>query len=855
MQPDRDDLAMIASAARGRVDAYRLDREREAALRRVRAGQNLIAAWKPMSHDFLSAKAKLQPRDMRGRWIDMGAMVRWLDGVQIGGDHNAKSGVNKDKHWLHGRVNGFDSKTNLYSIKPDGGGPDIHLEGKNIEVVQAAIPDTPGEANKLAGKTNAPNTPNAPNAPSGGAPSAEHIATGLEKKAEFAEYQNADGHDIGSGGVATALRDSAAMIRAQGVNQKTLDAIKAKQQNQKDINAYEGHNAHIGGKSNGYGSAAAELSQALGIEPEKPKKQAPRPNPKDGDPLVGDNGNPVIDKNHDPIHKGDRVSFTLGVGGTDRHTGVAQSTSVDGNGVFVREDKTDRLLFPAARNTTVDKSPAPDPTPPEPVGGNNVPNAPEPPAGPGAFKVGDRVRGYSSDGDRRHGSILSGPDGNGNYQVKMDNSGVTRYSEHELDLQSAPIREIPKKPTPAPKDPLTDRNGQALGVGDRVSTHTGDGNTRFGQIISGPNDRGLWEAKMDNSGKSLYSADELQIDKKANASPNAPSAPDAPGVNAPSDPRQALADRAGLTAEDMKDAPPLLQSVEDLRNLVHNEDVMSAKDAAWFDDYLDEVQVAPAGRTASQFDAIQAHIDENRGNMNDQQHEQISNAISKAREDALANQWEGGNAPSPANENAPSGNNDELGLAKTQFADALGNSADVNDVQAEKLNKMAEAIQPGDTSAVQALDDEVYKLNVSEADFEVLTNAVERLGRVAGSQEAGHPRDAMGNLEYPQEKPAAVPADLPDVTTVASRLISRFDASQRQGADWAVPKDPSKPGNWDMQEASELTQLLHTKGIDAVAYALFQKYNKSPDGDYAWLSQWTQNQWLEIAKNIFEKGK
>lgn len=143
MLHDENDLGLIASAARGRVAAHRLQRERDAAIRRVRAGQNLTAAWKPLSSAFLSAKAKLQPRDSKGRWIDMGASVRWLSGSQIGGNKKKLSGVHGNKSYSQGEVRGYDAKTKKYQIEPDGGGKMIELEGKDLEVIKAVIPDSP----------------------------------------------------------------------------------------------------------------------------------------------------------------------------------------------------------------------------------------------------------------------------------------------------------------------------------------------------------------------------------------------------------------------------------------------------------------------------------------------------------------------------------------------------------------------------------------------------------------------------------------------------------------------------------------------------------------------------------------
>lgn len=339
--PD-DDLALTASAARARVEQHRLERDREAAVRRVRTFQNLTAAWKPLSSEFLSAKAKLQPRDSKGRWIDMGATVRWLMGSQIGGDKSKLSGAHGKKSYAQGKVTGFDPKTKKYSIKPTDGGSDVQLEGKDLEVIKAVIPDSPDD-----------------------------------------------------------------------VEAKVSDEVK----------------------NDAFGS------------------------------------------------------------------------------------------------------------PPKPAGAA-----------------------------------------------------------------------------------LTDKNGEELGIGDTVKLN----GYMVGEITSGPDAKGRFEGKNTNGGGHMYfkPGDDLELFSRGSARPDAPE----------SDPRKALAERAGLTDEEMADAPELLPSVENLRRSVTDANFLSEKDLADFNDYLDEVQIAPGGRSAGQWDAIEEFLDARMGDGAIPDQDDFTNVLdtmSAARRDSL----------------------------------------------------------------------------------------------------------------------------------------------------------------------------------------------------------------------------
>ncbi len=171
---ESEELAVTASAARSRILDYRLQRERELAVARMRAARNITAAWKPLSSSFLSAKAKAQPRDMKGRWIEMGGIVRWDVSTQhVGGV--PQGGTQKYKQ---GQVKSYNSDTKMYRVQPLDGTPETSLLGKNIEVVKAAIPDTPDEARNIAlGQPNKEDNSNGDDA-SGASPEGASSADG-----------------------------------------------------------------------------------------------------------------------------------------------------------------------------------------------------------------------------------------------------------------------------------------------------------------------------------------------------------------------------------------------------------------------------------------------------------------------------------------------------------------------------------------------------------------------------------------------------------------------------------------------------------------------------------------------------
>jgi hypothetical protein len=153
-QTAQEPIRLLASAAIERVNRHRLERERELAVARIRGQQNLVAAWRPhLSTSFLSAKAKAQPRDAKGRWIEIGSSVRWRFGSDHIGGVPRGAGSKKDlpngAPYVTGRVKSFDANTGMYKIEPHDGSPEVNLAGKDIEVVKAVIPSSPDEAQKI----------------------------------------------------------------------------------------------------------------------------------------------------------------------------------------------------------------------------------------------------------------------------------------------------------------------------------------------------------------------------------------------------------------------------------------------------------------------------------------------------------------------------------------------------------------------------------------------------------------------------------------------------------------------------------------------------------------------------------
>jgi hypothetical protein len=567
MQSDGDDLTLIASAARARIEEHRLNRERDAALARVNAHRNLTAAFN-FDKNFLSAKAKLQPRDMKGRWIDMGATVRWLEGHRIGGNEK----------WKRGKVLGFDAKAKKYTISPEGGGPDVRLDGKQLEVVKAAIPDSPDEARKL-----------------------EHdVAVPDDPRGDLSQPPKTLGEK---------------MAREKAERQARVDA----------------HNAKASDR------AAEQMAN-----------------------------------------------------------------------VYRRQDKN-----------------------------------------------------WNSYRDSLHGK--SNPDAD---KVEVN------VSDAEKDAAFG---------TPAGKGPSAPDAGQVSASDvkrfDRITTKDGES----GQVVSimkgaGNDPEAInFMVKLDSGGTKNI---DYKPDEKVDPAGDAPEAP------AAADPRAELAKRAGLSDEEMQDAPELLPATEDLRKLVHDEDFMDQKSHDTFDDYLDEAQVAPEGRTPGQWDSIQEFVDDHREGMNDSQYEKVSEAIAKARAEAL-------DTPDTSD--------------KDSFFPANWNHD----------------YKPGDK------------------DF--------TYGDKPDYSQDGPPPEANA----PQED---APSGEPDAKTVAGRLIAEFDASQRRGADWAVPQNAADPSESKQKEATELQQLLASKGIEAVAQELWKRYGNDNSGGMDWLSEWTRNKWIQLAKNIFEKG-
>lgn len=87
----------------------------------------LTAAFQPLSKAFLSAKAKAQLRDSKGRFIKMNSLVRWKD---------------QNGSYSHGKVTGTPSQgSNEVQVTRDGDNQVVSLKPKQLEVVKALLPE------------------------------------------------------------------------------------------------------------------------------------------------------------------------------------------------------------------------------------------------------------------------------------------------------------------------------------------------------------------------------------------------------------------------------------------------------------------------------------------------------------------------------------------------------------------------------------------------------------------------------------------------------------------------------------------------------------------------------------------
>jgi hypothetical protein len=84
-----------------------------------------------LSHEFLSAKAKAQLRDSKGRFIPMGGLVRWMTA----------------NGWRWGFVTNIGDNGAVKVRAYDG--KDYSIGNKSLEVVKALLPDNPAEAKAL----------------------------------------------------------------------------------------------------------------------------------------------------------------------------------------------------------------------------------------------------------------------------------------------------------------------------------------------------------------------------------------------------------------------------------------------------------------------------------------------------------------------------------------------------------------------------------------------------------------------------------------------------------------------------------------------------------------------------------
>lgn len=575
-------LAVTASAVRSRVESHRLQREREDAIARIRGKQNLTAAWKPLSSAFLSAKAKLQPRDSKGRWIEMGSMVRWLDGIQIGGDKpNAKSGATPGgKTYRHGRVVSYNPKSKKYTVQAtDGRNDKVELEGKNLEVVQALIPDTPEEAQAYA--------------------------------------------------------DSVAKDRLERGDSEM---------NRKD----EEHFAR-----------------------EQREGKFVRPEDDDGiEPATG-----MTEAEEDTLKRAKDRSL--------------QQVPFDPDAEVPLESDEQRRSGEAAEKAM--------------ESGNNTPAE--------TLKPGDKIR-----------LPLPGTDGETEDYEVLRNDPATSFSWVDGEM--------------------VDKQQQQLSL--RRASASGE----YG-------DEGYVNVSLDEG---------TPVEKIGSESANEKTEPDVDATTKSADTFLDLVTQAG--------------GIEGM------------------DEYIDEVKNGgPAGRSPGQFDSMKELLDANEERFTDREWNEINAAFQGMKKDVL---------DSPGEETI------------------------------ESLDRPAPK-----TALPEDLPDPTDDALTVPADW-----------KISNPDDPSVPQDPAGDVDLSGQDDLPEPDD----KTVAGRLISKFDASQRNGADWAVPKDPAKPEPSDIKQASELAELLRTKGIDAVAFMLFERYNKDPEGAYAWLSEWTQNRWREIAENIFKKG-
>lgn len=603
MLHDNEDLGLVASAARARVEQHRLEREREAALRRVRATQNLTAAWKPLSSEFLSAKAKLQPRDSKGRWIDMGATVRWLMGSQIGGDKSKLSGAHGKKSYATGKVTGFDPKTKKYSIKPTGGGGDVQLEGKDLEVIKAVIPDSP-----------------------------ENVPDAAPKRKKGETFEQMLG-ELKTGDRFTDPEDGLTKVVTSNQKYSSDHAVRWKYADPDAPGADKNeHKTTVGYRTGGYGG------QPEGWKDDNKSVQriADRFSGAEDD---GEFDDMDLDSHGAPLNVGDRVGNIENA----YQRGTIVKEPQDNRGLWeIKMDNAGLSLFKGSelekhdegtrtrqRERDVTTSETEEIADFKQTLGDfdldrwDIKSALRSIEKPKQSKGETKL--FESDFNELQDALKSA--------IRAEKSAGRMSDEDEASVMDALQRfktsafdDNSAAERPAISGERFDTlAGNTMKKGMRVARQS-DG--LEGTVVEDSNKYGNGMVEFDNGER--WNMNDGRMLKLPDAA-----AADAPDGETGTDPRKALAERAGLSDEEMDGAPELLPATEELRDLVTGMDFLDPRDLDSLNDYLDEAQVAPGGRSSGQWDSIESFLQEHKESLDEDQLSQIEDALAKARNESL----------------------------------------------------------------------------------------------------------------------------------------------------------------------------------------------------------------------------
>jgi hypothetical protein len=567
-QLEAEQLALIASATTERVSQLRLHHDRDAAVARIQSLRNVTAAFKPMPSSWLSAKAKLQPRDALGRWIDMGATVRWRHGHDsIGGvkrGHSKGTGhAGGGAPFRQGRVTHFDANTGDYTVEPLDGGPSVKLKGPDVEVVKAVIPSSPDEAKKISADMPG-------HAPDANAPNAPHPDVPNDTPAPDAYFS-----------------DPESLIKASEDHKKSLDAAIAASKTDDPAIKEVGLD---------------RLAELTGAQIES------------GDePFLSNHGIAKAEKKDAKLEKTadqwpDRE--TLGQQLFNNLQAPGETWEKDGEKYMAAGDRlrllSESRLISDKRRQWIKNTYGKDASP--------IPSQQ-------SRKDESWSTAFGGDKAAEEKSVVP-------LAEKLNNL----WGDAETDAPSDPsakddLWSAAKSVTSAPakQDAV-----QKLG-GDIVKAQQEKNAPKDDPLAA--HDKALAEGNQwsDKPKITVPQFGSNQSTKTVTAPPaDNPAAPDAPAP----DPRAELQKRAGLSDEEMATAPELLPSVENFRNAVTDANFLSAKDLADFNDYLDEVQVAPGGRSAGQWDSIDEFLQDRSqdGTISDQG---VLDTLSAARKDSL----------------------------------------------------------------------------------------------------------------------------------------------------------------------------------------------------------------------------